>query len=92
MASRRIDLPENTAVDLTTAGALAVGQSYTAQNRGQSRVLLAELGDANPTATDIASNGFDLGVGEFLDLTPAAGEKIWAVSPSHAGRLTLGNL
>ncbi len=92
MASRRIDLPENEPVDLTTAGALGTGQSYNVQNRGQSRALLAELVAADPTAADIANDGFAIAVGEMLELTAAAGEKIWALSPSRPGRLTLGNL
>ena len=91
MVNRRVNLAENTAVDLSPAAGPAGTGRYLVQNRGASAVMLAWLSGA-PTPADIANAGYVIQPGEFI--TQHGGnpnESLWALAPSDPGRLTVGD-
>ena len=89
MPTQRVDLVAGIPVNLTAL--LTPGAFYEAQHRGQTGPLyVASLAGANPTANDVASNGFAYSVGDMFGLQPDTFTNYWAMAP-NGGRLTIGD-
>ena len=90
MVTQRVDLAAGVAVNLTAL--LTPGAFYEAQHRGQTGALyVAELvATANPTANDVASDGFVYSAGDMFRMRPDPSTNYWAMAP-NGGRLTIGD-
>ena len=91
MSNRRVNLAENTAVDLSAAAGSAGTGRYLIQNRGASAVMLGWL-RGMPTPSEIASLGYVIQPGEFITLHGGnPNELLWGIAPSDVGRLSVGD-
>ena len=92
MPTSRIDLLTDTVVNLTVSQSLLIGTTYQLQHRGtDGPAYVAELVAADPSAHDVASNGYVMNIGDTFRLIPRNGSNLYVMAPG-GGRLTIGDV